>query len=140
MAPQSTRHHGRGVCYYGHFFWIAGWLIHRNLRDNEPGLRAPPALPFALAISAAGIFGAWRLPSPYAGAVIGGLASLLFCFAVGSAIRLDRLSRIAGKSSSPLPVFVGRATKPTDIPFFPATRVRIRPLTEQQQRSQRAFD
>jgi glucose dehydrogenase len=64
----------------GIFLWIAGWLIHRNLRHNVPGLRTP----FALAISAAGVFGAWRLPSPYAlitGGVICGLASLLFYFA-----------------------------------------------------------
>jgi hypothetical protein len=68
----------------GIFLWIAGWLIHRNLRHNEPGLRAPLALQFALAISAAGVFGAWRLPSLYAlitGGVICGLASLLFYFA-----------------------------------------------------------
>lgn len=63
---------------------IAGWFIHRNLRHNEPGLRAPVALPFALVISAAGIFGAWRLPSPYAfivGSVFCGLAGLLFYYA-----------------------------------------------------------
>lgn len=48
----------------GAFLGIAGWLIQRNLRHNEPGLRAPLALPFALTISAAGVFGAWRLPSP----------------------------------------------------------------------------
>jgi hypothetical protein len=68
----------------GVFLWISAWLIQRNLRHNEPGLRAPLALPFALAISAAGVFGAWRLPSPYAlitGGMICGLASLLFYFA-----------------------------------------------------------
>jgi ABC-type branched-subunit amino acid transport system permease subunit len=48
----------------GAFLGIAGWFIHRNLRHNEPGLRAPLVLPFALIISAAGVFGAWRLPHP----------------------------------------------------------------------------
>jgi hypothetical protein len=63
---------------------IAGWLIHRNLRHNEPGLRAPLTLPFALVISAAGVFGAWRLPYPWglvAGSVICALAALLFHYA-----------------------------------------------------------
>jgi len=66
------------------FLGLAGWLIHRNLRHNEPGLSAPLALPFALAISAAGVFGAWRLPPPYdltAGSVVCGLAALLFYYA-----------------------------------------------------------
>jgi hypothetical protein len=35
------------------FLAIAGWSIHRNLRHNEPGLRAPVALPLALIISTA---------------------------------------------------------------------------------------
>lgn len=63
---------------------IAGWLIHRNLRHNEPGLRAPCALPFALIISAAGVFGAWRLPSPWGlavGSIVCALAALLFHYA-----------------------------------------------------------
>jgi len=38
----------------GVFLGIAVWLIQRNLRHNEPGLRAPYALAFALIISAAG--------------------------------------------------------------------------------------
>jgi len=66
------------------FLGLAGWFIHRNLRHNEPGLRAPLALPFALAISAAGVFGAWRLPPPYdltAGSVVCALAALLFYYA-----------------------------------------------------------
>jgi hypothetical protein len=66
------------------FLGLAGWFIHRNLRHNEPGLSAPLALPFALAISAAGVFGAWRLPPPYdlaAGSVVCGLAALLFYYA-----------------------------------------------------------
>jgi|GEM_PF-3391145 len=61
----------------GLFLGLAGWFIQRNLRHNEPGLRLPFALPFALIIAAAGVFGAWRLPSPYglfAGSVICGLA------------------------------------------------------------------
>jgi hypothetical protein len=66
------------------FLGLAGWFIHRNLRHNEPGLRAPLALPFALAISAAGVFGAWRMPQPYdltAGSIVCGLAALLFYYA-----------------------------------------------------------
>ena len=66
------------------FLGLAGWFIHRNLRHNEPGLRAPLTLPFALAISAAGVFGAWRLPPPYglvAGSVVCALAALLFYYA-----------------------------------------------------------
>jgi hypothetical protein len=68
----------------GVFLGLAGRFIHRNLRHNEPGLRAPLALPFALAISAAGVFGAWRLPPPYdltAGSVVCALAALLFYYA-----------------------------------------------------------
>jgi len=63
---------------------IAGWLIQRNLRHNEPGLRAPWALPFALTISAAGLFGASRLPAPWSlviGALVCSLAGVLFYFA-----------------------------------------------------------
>jgi hypothetical protein len=66
------------------FLGIACWLIVRNLRHNEPGLRAPVALPIALIISAAGLFGANRLPAPY-GLVVGGVtcafAGLLFWYA-----------------------------------------------------------
>jgi len=66
------------------FLGIAGWFIHRNLRHNEPGLRAPVALPLALIIAAAGIFGADRLPPPwglYVGASTCALAGLLFYYA-----------------------------------------------------------
>ena len=66
------------------FLGIAGWFIYRNLRHNEPGLRAPVALPFALIFSAAGVFGAVRLPAPFgliAGGLICALASLLFYYA-----------------------------------------------------------
>lgn len=68
----------------GVFLGLAGWLIQRNLRHNEPGLRAPCALLFALIIAAGGVFGAWRLPSPYGlipGGVVGFLGGLLFYFA-----------------------------------------------------------
>ena len=66
------------------FLGIAGWLIQRNLRHNEPGLRLPLALPFALAISTSGLFGAIRLPSPWGyvvGAVLCALAGGLFYYA-----------------------------------------------------------
>ena len=68
----------------GVFLGLAGWFIQRNLRHNEPGLRTPCSLPFALIIAAAGVFGAWRLPSPYdlvVGATLCVLAGLLFYFA-----------------------------------------------------------
>ena len=42
----------------GVFFSVAAWQIQRNLRHNEPGLRLPLALPFALTISAFGLFAA----------------------------------------------------------------------------------
>ncbi len=66
------------------FIGIAGLLIHRDLRHTEPGLRAPLTLPFALIISAAGIFGANRLPAPFGlivGSLICALAGLLFYYA-----------------------------------------------------------
>jgi len=66
------------------FLGIAGWFIHRNLRHNEPGLRAPLTLPFALTISAAGVFGAGRLPAPFGlivGTLVCALAGLLFFYA-----------------------------------------------------------
>ena len=47
------------------FLGIALGLIFRNLHHNEPGLRAPLALPLAVLISAAGVFGAGRLPAPW---------------------------------------------------------------------------
>jgi len=68
----------------GLFLGVAGWLIQRNLRHNEPGLRAPVALPFALLVAAPGVFGAGRLPAPWGlvvGALICVLAGLLFFFA-----------------------------------------------------------
>jgi hypothetical protein len=68
----------------GIFLSVAGWFIQRNLRQNEPGLRAPLAFLFALIISAAGVFGAWRLPPPYGvstGTIVCGLAAVLFYYA-----------------------------------------------------------
>jgi len=55
----------------GAFFSVAAWQIQRNLRHNEPGLRLPAALPFALANSALGLFAANRLPFPW-GLIAGG--------------------------------------------------------------------
>ncbi len=66
------------------FLGIAGWFIQRNLRHNEPGLRAPLTLPFALMISAAGLFGASRLSAPWGlvtGALVCAAAGSLFYFA-----------------------------------------------------------
>lgn len=68
----------------GAFLAISGWLIVRNLRHNEPGLRAPQALPFALIIAGAGVFGASRLPFPanwIVGPTVCALAAALFHFA-----------------------------------------------------------
>jgi hypothetical protein len=66
------------------FLGIACWFIVRNLRHNEPGLRAPVALSIALIISATGLYGANRLATPY-GLVVGGVicafAGLLFLYA-----------------------------------------------------------
>ena len=47
-----------GFAISAQFLGTAGWFIQRNLRHNEPGLRLPLALPFALAISASGGSGA----------------------------------------------------------------------------------
>ena len=54
------------------FLGVASWLIQRNLRHNEPGLRAPLALPIALLGAAAGVFGTDRLPAPL-GLIVGPL-------------------------------------------------------------------
>jgi Type IV secretion-system coupling protein DNA-binding domain len=62
----------------GIFLGIAAWFIHRNLRHNEPGLRAPMALLLAIIISAAGVFGADGLTAPI-GLVTGGLICALAC-------------------------------------------------------------
>ena len=59
----------------GLFLGYAGWLIQRNLRHNEPGLRAPMSLPLALTIAGSGLYGASRLPGQW-GLLAGGLLSL----------------------------------------------------------------
>lgn len=79
------------------FAGIAAWLILRNLRHNEPGLRKPMVLPFALIISAAGIFGASRLSSPW-GIVVGA------AFCVLSAI-LSAAARRQFSRNTPGPAF-----------------------------------
>ncbi|MGC4073990.1 MAG: hypothetical protein QM760_16060 [Nibricoccus sp.] len=56
------------------FVGIGVWFILRNLRRNEPGLRAPCALCFALIIASAGVFGADRLTAEW-GIGVG----ILFC-------------------------------------------------------------
>lgn len=68
----------------GVFLGLAGWLIQRNLRHNEPGLRAPFALPLALIVAASGVVGASRLPAPWhlvMGALLCSAAGFLFYFA-----------------------------------------------------------
>jgi hypothetical protein len=66
------------------FLGISGWFVQRNLRHNDPGLRAPMAFSFALIISATGVIGAGRLPSPWGllvGSILCALACLLFYYA-----------------------------------------------------------
>lgn len=41
---------------------IALWLVFRNLRHNEPGLKAPTALVLAIVVSGCGFFGAHLMP------------------------------------------------------------------------------
>src|SRR6478735_11219282 len=68
----------------GLFLGLAAWLIQRNLRHNEPGLRAPFALVLALFIAASGLVGAGRLAAPWhlvAGASFCVIAGSLFYFA-----------------------------------------------------------
>jgi hypothetical protein len=63
---------------------FAVWHILRNLRHNEPGLKAPAGFACALLIAGAGITGADRLPRPLFIPVSGGLcvaAAGLFVFA-----------------------------------------------------------
>ncbi len=63
---------------------FAGWLVLRNLRHNEPGLKAPAAFWLALVIAGTGLAGAQRLPErffiPVGGAACVA-ASCLFFFA-----------------------------------------------------------
>src|SRR5690242_14868704 len=66
------------------FLGAAGWLIQRNLRHNEPGLRAPLALPVALVVAGTGLYGTTILPAPSSWAVaafVCALAGSLFYFA-----------------------------------------------------------
>jgi hypothetical protein len=66
------------------FLGVCAWLVARNLRHNEPGLRAPVAFLFALLVAGFGLFGASRLPANWGLSVGGGvcaLAGLLFVLA-----------------------------------------------------------
>ena len=63
---------------------VALWLVLRNVRHNEPGLKAPSAFVLALIIAASGLLGARRLPEPWflpAGSIVCLLAAGLFFFA-----------------------------------------------------------
>lgn len=63
---------------------IALWYVFRNLRHNEPGLKAPVALMLALVIVASGLIGARRLAEHQflpVGAAICCVAASLFFFA-----------------------------------------------------------
>ena len=65
------------------FLAVALALILRNLRRNEPGLRAPVALFLALAAASAGLTGAVRLQNPWTFVTAGLIctsASALFLF------------------------------------------------------------
>ena len=92
------------------FLGIAGWLIHRNLRHNEPGLRAPMALLFALMVAASGVFGADRLPAPLH-LVVGGLlcllAGLLFYYADHHRFVRDPVGKIVADRWQVVLVFAG---------------------------------
>lgn len=63
---------------------VASWLVLRNLRHNEPGLKAPVAFALALVLAVSGIAGAQRLPQRWflpVGGAICVLAGSLFYFA-----------------------------------------------------------
>ena len=63
---------------------IGGWLIARNVRHNEPGLKAPLAFVLALMIAAGGCVGAARLervPFFYVAGPFAIVAAALFLFA-----------------------------------------------------------
>lgn len=66
------------------FVGIGARFVARNLRHNEPGLRAPVALVLACAIAACGIAGAGRLNAPWNLVAVGfiiAVTSSLFWFA-----------------------------------------------------------
>ncbi len=89
---------------------IAGWLIVRNLRHNEPGLRAVWALPFALGIAATGLGGAVRLPEPWSmgvGAAVCLAAAALFYFADHRRFVHDPQGRIVSDRWKIVLVFAG---------------------------------
>jgi hypothetical protein len=63
---------------------IGGWLIVRNVRHNEPGLKAPLAFVLALVIAGGGCIGAGRLervPFFYVAGPFAVVAAALFVFA-----------------------------------------------------------
>lgn len=62
----------------------ASWLVLRNLRHNEPGLKTPVAFGLGLVIAAGGIYGAFDLTGPWRWPVALGVCALacgLFFFA-----------------------------------------------------------
>lgn len=63
---------------------IASWYVLRNLRHNEPGLKARAAFMLALVVAASGLLGARRLPESYflpVGVAVCLAAASLFYFA-----------------------------------------------------------
>ncbi|ACB74480.1 type IV secretory system conjugative DNA transfer family protein [Opitutus terrae] len=63
---------------------LAAWFILRNVRHNEPGLKAPAALLLALILAASGVFAAQRLSDPWrwpVGGAVCVIAASLFLFA-----------------------------------------------------------
>ena len=63
---------------------IAFWRVFRNLRHNEPGLKAPTAFVLAVGVAASGLVAAQRLPEAYflpVGLGVCGVAASLFYFA-----------------------------------------------------------
>ena len=63
---------------------VALWLIFRNLRHNEPGLKAPMALTLAIVVAGSGLTGAHRLPGDRfvpVGSAVCVAAAVLFYFA-----------------------------------------------------------
>ena len=76
---------------------LAGWLILRNLRHNEPGLNSPSALGLAVVIALAGFYGAQGLAEPWRWPIAGAcglLAYSLFFFADRHRFVLDPQGRV----------------------------------------------